>query len=203
LIVKFSSWSILQLDFVRQLWPEVPVLVVVRDPLEVMVSCLQQPPRWMSLKQNSLAASRTFGWSEDAVVSMAKEEYCAKGLAMFLHAAARSAGPLCRVVDYADLNADVILEIAGMFGLSGIDRDAVQRSLSTYSKDPTGQKKFTDDRGRKQSAATDVMRRECSQCAMPAYLEAKNQQFVITSVWSAKTPSGSVTQLNQEFADDA
>jgi hypothetical protein len=181
LIIKFSSWSILQLDFVRRLWPEVPVLVIVRDPLEVMVSCLQQSPGWMRLKQNSPGASRTFGWSEDTVVSMTREEYCAKALAMFLHAAARHAGPLCRVIDHSDLTADSILEIARFFGLSGVDRDNIEKSLSTYSKDPTGQKRFVDDRDRKRSVATDTMRHECRQSALPAYLEARNHQFVIAA----------------------
>ena len=178
LIIKFSSWSILQLDFVRRLWPEVPVLVIVRDPLEVMVSCLQQPPGWMRLKQNPLSAKRTFGWSEETIVAMARQEYCARALAMFLRAGGRNAGPLCRVIDYADLNADSIFEIAGFFGLSGIDLQSIRQSLSTYSKDPTGQKKFSGDRERKQSLATDVVRSECSRFALPAYLEIKSQQGV-------------------------
>src|SRR5262249_34152184 len=136
LIVKFSSWNILRLDFVRRLWPEVPILVVVRHPLEVMVSCLQQPPGWMRLQQNPSAASRTFGWNEKAILGMTKEEYCAQALGMFLHAAVKNASPLCRVIDYADLNTDSILEIAEFFHISGIDRDSIRQSLSTYSKDP-------------------------------------------------------------------
>jgi hypothetical protein len=100
---------------------------------------------------------------------------------MFLHAAARHAGPLCRVIDHSDLTADSILEIARFFGLSGVDRDNIEKSLSTYSKDPTGQKRFVDDRDRKRSVATDTMRHECRQSALPAYLEARNHQFVIAA----------------------
>src|SRR5437870_2227708 len=45
--VKFSCLSVLQFERVRQIWPEVRCVFMFRDPREVIVSNLENPPAWM------------------------------------------------------------------------------------------------------------------------------------------------------------
>jgi lysine-specific demethylase/histidyl-hydroxylase NO66 len=178
-VIKFSSWNILHLAVLRRLWPSVPVVILIRDPLEVMVSSLEQPPGWMRFKRMPSLAGRRFGWSEEAVATMVDERFCAKAIGSFLNAASENLGPSCRILDYADLSKDTILWIADFFGISGLIPEALETTLSTYSKDPQGSKTFVDDRQRKQSLITDLMRSECLDWAQNAYMYLRNHKFSV------------------------
>ena len=94
LVIKFQSWNILFLDIIRRLWPEVPCLVVIRNPVEVMVSCLSKPPGWMAWQQESAQASRVFGWSAESILNMSREEFCARAVGQFLDIAGGAPLPL-------------------------------------------------------------------------------------------------------------
>jgi hypothetical protein len=179
LVIKFSSWNILHLAAVRKIWPGVPVIIIIRHPLEIMASCLEQPPGWMRLKRTPSAASRRFEWDEATIASMTDEQFCAKGIGRFLSVACRNVGPQCRIVDYADLNADTLLDIGNFFGISGLARGAIEQTLLTYSKDASGKKMFVDDRRQKQALVTDLMRREFDNWARAEYESLRNQQFVL------------------------
>ena len=178
LVVKFSSWDILSFSLVRRLWPAVPCVIVIRNPIEVMVSCIQKPPGWMRFKQKPKAASRIFGWSEDVVSKMTNEQFCARGIAEFFRAGAAGIGPECRVLSYEDLKAPRAIDVAKFFGLdlSGFGQQKLDGVFATYAKDPEGKVPFVDDRKEKQSAATDVMRRECKKWAEEPYLLLKQHE---------------------------
>jgi hypothetical protein len=45
LVVKFSSLNLFAMKFVREAWPDIPCVVVVRDPAEVLVSALNESGR--------------------------------------------------------------------------------------------------------------------------------------------------------------
>ena len=46
-IVKCGFDAILSVRAMRSIWPGVPFVILVREPLEVVVSNLEQPPRWL------------------------------------------------------------------------------------------------------------------------------------------------------------
>lgn len=171
LVIKLSSWQILSIQTVRRLWPKVPCLIVIRDPLEVMVSCLRKPPGWMRFKRSSLSADRIFGLSKVGAVNMTDERYCASGIGHFLAAAAAQLGPMCRILDYRNLNTSRIAQISEFFGLdvAQLDHANVESCFKTYSKDSRNERAFIDDRELKQSAATEVMRTEITRWATDSY----------------------------------
>jgi hypothetical protein len=47
-IVKCSSLSTFSLRAVRTVWPDVPCIFLIRNPVEVVVSNWLRPPRWLS-----------------------------------------------------------------------------------------------------------------------------------------------------------
>ena len=55
-IVKLASYSAMRMGVIRALGPDVPILFLVRDPAEVMVSNLGRRPVWMNLLQRPAQA---------------------------------------------------------------------------------------------------------------------------------------------------
>jgi hypothetical protein len=177
-VIKFSSVGILSMDFIRSVWPSVPTLIVVRDPVEVIVSNLQAPGSWMRMKSVPLRACDTFGLAAGDVVSMSPEEYAARIVGGFCQAAAPSIDSNTAVVDYAAINDVTLRKIAQLFGLDLLPAGSpvLQRTLETQAKDARNWIPFRDDRNRKQFAATSRLRLEVDRWAREPYnaLEARS-----------------------------
>jgi hypothetical protein len=186
LVIKFSSWSILSIAVVRRLWPEVPCVVVIRNPVEVAVSCLQRAPGWFRFRRNPSMASRVFGWSEDSVKEMSKEQFCARTIGIFLQSAADNLSSHCRVVDYQDIKSTGILDVARFFGLdvNRLNRGTLDQTLATYSKDATGTRPFGDDQKLKQCFVTPRIREECGRWSDNIYATLKERQIRMPSAAS-------------------
>jgi ribosomal protein L16 Arg81 hydroxylase len=178
LVIKFSSWDILSLAILRRLWPKVPSLVVIRDPVEVMVSCISKPPGWMRLKQSPNVASRMFGWTENEINEMSEERFCARGIAEFLRAGATIVGEFGRVVSYENLRPSCVGKIASFFGFneSQLDHDSIDKVFGTYSKDALGKQSFVSDTDKKQTSSTNTMRNECTRWAKEPYVNLKQKE---------------------------
>jgi hypothetical protein len=170
LVIKLQSWNILFLDVIQKLWPEVPCLVVIRNPIEVMVSCLRQPSGWMAWQQDPARAGHIFGWKEKSISEMSREQFCARVLGRFLTTAHQAAG-LLRVIDYEDLTTANAKKIGGFFALDGqqLDVERLDREMNTYSKDKSGRQLFEDDSEIKQQQASELMRNESKQWADDSY----------------------------------
>lgn len=173
LIFKWSSWNILHIATFRRLWPQVPCIIVVRDPLEVAVSCLTDPPGWMRSGQ----ARRDEGPGVDPGSdleppgTMTDLRRCSKTLAEFLSRAAAHIDTACRVIDYKDLTVARIMDVARFFGLNIANGglEAVALSCSIYSKDPEGRRPFVQDSEAKQAKASDAVRFAVNEEARRAY----------------------------------
>jgi ribosomal protein L16 Arg81 hydroxylase len=174
-IFKFSSWNLFHLDAVRELWPQVPCVVMIRDPLEVAVSCLEQAPGWM--KQFIATQGRKagpLGFLGQSHSEMNKEEYVASMLGEFLVSAARARELGCRLIDYAELVPEVVAEIAATFG-SHADADVLQSIASTFEVYSKGaiKRPFQSDNIEKRQKASQVLIDAVSKFALPAYLKLK------------------------------
>jgi hypothetical protein len=173
LVVKFSSWQIRWLGTFRQLWPDVPFVVMVRDPLEVVVSCLRKPPGWMKFKNNSEVAGILFNWNREQLLDMSDECFCARVIAEYIKSATGHVGPLCKVFNYSDLTVASLLDLASFFGINArkADEARIATHFMSYSKDADGKKTFTDDRKEKQLAASDLIRCEVKKWADKCFRE--------------------------------
>jgi hypothetical protein len=172
LVIKFASIDLLGMQFVRKLWPGVPCIVAVRDPAEVIVANLPGGVL-MTLKQQPELSTRVLGWSG---AGMTDEDFYARGLGLILEAALGALDDGCKVVDYGDLNAARMREIAGFLGVElPPDPGQVDRVFRVYSKDPSGRMQFHDDRPAKQKSITAAIRNAAQTWAMPAYSEIRER----------------------------
>nr|WP_184223742.1 cupin domain-containing protein [Granulicella aggregans] len=179
LVLKLSSWNLLHLETFRAIWPGVPMVIVVRDPLETAVSCIEDPPGWMQWQKKSPSKlERAFGWTKDEIQAMSAEIFCARMLGMFLSLARQAAAAGSLIVDYRDLTPDRVNEIAKLFGLA-VTPDAqrlIVENFSRYSKDPDLKRKHQDDIARKRNQASEELASAIEQWAQPSYREL-NQFF--------------------------
>lgn len=171
LVIKFTSWNILFVEQIRKLWPNVPCLFVIRDPVEVAVSCLEQPPAWMGPRFRQEMAAKALQMASGEVASLSDEEFCARMVGMFLDRAAAHIGAQCTAVDYTDLNEALIGQAVERFGLSltADSRQSIQQTLAAYSKDPTGKRHFITDIAAKKAKATSELRRYIDRWAAAPY----------------------------------
>lgn len=171
LFFKFSSWNVLHIAVLQRLWPRTPCLFLIRDPVEVMVSCLKEPPGWLRLKSRPAAAAARFGWNPPEIAAMTGAEYCARGIAAFLRAMSGHANENCRVVDYRQLDIDCFFRVVEFFGESPAtaSRAAVERTFQISAKDPTGTTSFVPDCDEKRRAATPAIRLAAERWAEPVY----------------------------------
>ncbi|MBN8885147.1 MAG: hypothetical protein J0I77_05465 [Rudaea sp.] len=168
LIVKFTSVDILALSLIRAWWPQVPCVVVVRNPVEVMVANLAGG-WWMELKGKPALAREILGWPTLSSVDLGDEEFCARMYATFIDAARAGLDSNCRVVDYDSLDAAGLRRVAHYFGLPLPDDSALTQTFAWYSKDADRQIAFADDRQRKRAMASMAVVDAAERWAQPAY----------------------------------
>ena len=78
-IFKCHSATMMFLPWIRQIWPEVPFVVMIRNPVEVIQSNLAKQARWLRCRQKPKIAKGFFHWSEGEIRAMSAEEFCARG----------------------------------------------------------------------------------------------------------------------------
>ena len=105
---------------------------------------------------------------------MSDEEYCARVLAELQHAALAALDGNCRVIDYDDLSAQRIRQLAEFFGLRlPYDPQEFLAPLRWYSKDPARKLPFRDDRQEKRRLANQQVIDAAARWAQPSYDELR------------------------------
>ncbi len=113
-VVKWNAWDIFHAQLLRGAYPAVPVVALVRDPVEILASHHAQTGRHMSGDPSLAAVAPVFGASAASSVL----EHRIHVLAALMEAlAALRAGSGTVYLDYRQLHGDSVRRIAGMFGL--------------------------------------------------------------------------------------
>jgi len=152
-IIKYSSWNVRLLPFIRQAFPDVPMVFLYRQPEEVMVSCLKQPPSFLADRGSDFSQTLT-GWSAQRIQSTSEIDYLAHCLRRMIQSALAED---LYLLDYADLTATHLPVLLSHFGIQASDAelDTMQALFATDSKRDCP---FEDDRQAKQAAATPEIR---------------------------------------------
>jgi len=176
LVIKFTSINIVGMRLIRSYWPEAPCVIVVRDPVEVMVSSLQGGG-WMSFKGRPEQAREMFGWADSrSPADMTDEEYGARVLGTFCSSAMEAFDEKCMVVDYGELTPDRMRDIAAFLGIElPADGKSLDQVFGPYAKDPKKRVRFKDDRELKQRRASVLIRSAASHWAMEPYSELRKR----------------------------
>ena len=119
-VVKFASLNLVAMKVVRDCWPDVPCVVLVRNPAEVLVTAAASQHGWLTWKNDAALAREVLDFAEppETLRDMALEEYCARVLGKLLQSALDAVDENCKVIDYEDLNRKRMGEVAGFFGLA-------------------------------------------------------------------------------------
>jgi hypothetical protein len=170
-VIKWYAADLLRISQIRSVWPDVPCVILIRDPIEVLVSHIADPYGWATWKASPLAAGKAFGWTGQEVTRMSTEEYYARCFGRFCEAASRQVDTPCRVIDYEDLNYRMLREVAALFGIEipSADASEVTRLFSTYAKDPMGTRPFFDDRRLKRSRTPESLKQAVEEWTRARY----------------------------------
>ena len=168
-IVKFTSYSAARMDVIRVLWPQVPIVFLVRDPAEVMVSNLNRAPGWMKLAERPDQARIVFGWTDESYPA-SREEFCARAFGQLCHSAMLYKGPQSMVMDYQELISGGWNRVFAFLGIDGPDADTqlrIAEATATYSKDAAGDARFETDTKVKRERVTPAIRDAADRWARP------------------------------------
>jgi hypothetical protein len=160
-------------------FPKVPWLFVYRDPVEIMVSVLRQPPAFVHYwRQYPEHAAERFGVPAMANRAMSTEEFVARVLgrfcALIIEASKMAAPGKCLTVSYRRLPDAIWETIAPHFGitLSESDRE-VMREQARYSAKSTDAVEFRSDSDAKRDRATPEVVRLAERYIAPMIEELK------------------------------
>ena len=113
-VVKWNAWDIFHTHLLREAYPDVPVVALVRDPVEILASHHAQTGRHMSGDPSLGAVAPVFVVSPAASV-LEHRIGVLQGLMQGMRAL--EPGPGTVRIDYRQLNGQAVRQVAGLFGL--------------------------------------------------------------------------------------
>ena len=167
LFVKFSCCSVSQIDRIRRIWPRVPCLFLYREPVETIVSNLQNVPPWLVDEDRRVLASM-IGSSSEAIGEMSLEELCARAIGSFYSTANRVANSRTLLLNYNQLSLAEITNVLQFFGVgpAAAEMESIAHLSQKYSK---ADRAFVADAEAKQQNATDLIRDMAQTWAVTPY----------------------------------
>jgi len=179
LFIKFACTSLAQLERITRIWPHVHWLFLYRDPIETIVSNVNDPPTWLTDDDWRVLASIT-GKTPHAVAAMSLAERCARSIGSFFSHAGELANDQSLLLNYNQLSIPVLSSVLKFFKVSPSAQElgAIARTSGVYAKEITGTRPFVADSDAKQKLASDLIREMSSRWAEEPYrrLEQKRQQ---------------------------
>ena len=187
-VIKLDAWAVLSLPIIRKAFPDVPLVFLYRDPVEVLVS--QAGHRGYHMVPGCLPPE-LLGLTIAEVGAMNPDEYLAVVLGRLLEAVANGnfnaeTAPL--LVEYRDLPVAVPDRIAPHFGIevSAADRS---RMLETAKRDAKNSRlPFVADSTEKQRCASAQLRAYSDRWCRPYYdvLEGRRGAMTATAATAAR-----------------
>ena len=171
-IIKFDSWHTAHLALIQRAFPDVPWVFLYRDPLEVLVSNLDQR-----------AAAAMPGTTEHlppgvdlmAALTMPIEHYISDLLAHICRQALiHQNNPLALFVNYQDLPHVALPKILQHFGIQPSDVELLQMQQQTrfHAKQP--RETFSPDSERKRREASSAARYFSESIVLPLYRQLES-----------------------------
>lgn len=169
--LKFTSWNVLHLPLIRRVCPGFRWVFVYRHPVEVMVSMLRTPGRWLALLMHDpAAAAARYGCSlqDDG---MSPEDCCARALADFYSVALASIDANTLLINHSQLFEPFLPDVLEFLRVdAGADDMARMMTVSGLDARHTdASRAFRDDRDEKWRAATPAIREAAERLVLDLY----------------------------------
>jgi len=117
LVLKTGFGTITSLCAVRSIWPSVPCLFVVRNPVEVIVSNVDEPSRYLLRAYGDANVFSFIGRPPSDVTERGFAAFCAWSVGQIYAAAERQLDDRCLVVDHSEISENTVVQIAEHFGV--------------------------------------------------------------------------------------
>ncbi len=173
-VVKCGTEGLVLMRAIRMALPATPCLVLIRDPVEVLVSIAAITPAFFLESYNSPDIWRLVPPPPE-VVAGGHIEFWAWIIGRFCTDAIGLLDAGCRVLDYSQITPDVLKEIAEFFNLSFSEEGerAVNEAFRLDAKHPTSL--FESDVADKRSRASEAIRASCARWADGPYRELRSR----------------------------
>ncbi|MCC5669942.1 sulfotransferase [Nostoc sp. CHAB 5784] len=204
-IIRLHPRNTLDLPFIRKVFPEVPWIFLYRDPAEVIISNIINPPEFVTAKTkapylvrqkiNSSAIDITrmspehphlvkqmLELSASDIARMSTEEYQARGLGILLQIAVQNMDNNALVINYEQLLSESCLcQVLDFFKIKVSDDELANMSAQKqfYSKEFVGKKVYRDDRGDKQKMGSEKLRDAVDKWAMEPYRKLEELKLTV------------------------
>lgn len=157
LIVKWNAWDILRWKMIRTAWPDVPVVLLIRDPVEILASHARQAGRHMAGDPSMehfhpvFSASAYPARREDAGFDLLARRVAVLD-ELLRHIQIAAADPHVMLMDYRELDTKKMLQIGRFFRLpvTAESEARINARMGFHSKEP-GQS-FQPDSARKRES---------------------------------------------------
>ncbi len=148
--IKFTSYNVLFIDFIRAAFPDAPFLFLYRHPAEVLVAMLKEGPGWGRLKNSDLGAM-VAGCAVREVQKLNEPAFYGRCLRQFLSAALEASPEGLTLANYRTLQRNNLPMFLAALNCQADKQDLqlMQDQFDYYSKDDTGQKRFVPDSAEK------------------------------------------------------
>lgn len=165
LVVKQSLRSGAELDLFTRLHPDMHRLLIIRDPLEILVSNLRKPPGWLKLR-NAVWSPMLSGVGLATQAGLSDAEFIARCLGRAFTAMAEAVekdSTAWLILDYTELPGAVMTRLLPRLGITPSPAECVAMEETTRLEawNRKGRQPFRDDRADKQAAVTAEMRALC------------------------------------------
>ncbi|SKC64276.1 sulfotransferase [Ohtaekwangia koreensis] len=170
--IKFSSFNLLVLDRITKLWPDVPIVFLYRNPIEVVVSNLEKQGGFLSQRNNPMLKYILNQCNLDLPAHLTNEEYCVKMINSFFSIILHHVKNIDRsdiiAINYETISPDTIPDILRFFKLdvTKTTHTAIAACMSNNAKNGTP---FSKDIASKHAKAGHIIRQLCEQYAFENY----------------------------------
>lgn len=133
-IIKWNAWDIFRWELIRAIYPKVPVLFLVRNPLDILASHQRSVGRHMSGDLSMAAFHPVFSMANKTVSLLDYRIHVLQSL--FSEMDKHYSPPEVRLLDYRMMNAESMLDIAHHFNLpiKPIELLKMQERMRFHSK---------------------------------------------------------------------
>jgi hypothetical protein len=134
IIVKWNAWDIFRWDLIRTIYPKVPVLFLVRNPLDILASHQRSVGRHMSGDLSMVAFHPVFSMANKTVSLLDYRIHVLQSLLFEMRQ--HYSQPEVRFLDYRLMNAESMVDIAHHFNLQikPIEYSKMQERMRFHSK---------------------------------------------------------------------
>jgi hypothetical protein len=170
-VIKAHTTNMMHISRLRLIWPWVPFIVNIRNPVEVMASNLAKPSDMMRSILTPYTSHNVFGFTGPETRQMSMEEYCARCLGKLLEAANAQLDDRCWVLDFKNMGIENIYKMAHLLNVRMPETNAEQitNAFLVYSKDRSGESLYESDSDQKQRESPPSVHSLAAQWTLESY----------------------------------